>query len=52
MLIDISTVRDWVKMIKNIYINMKAQWKKVTEMQVKYYNKKMKHWEYTKEDYI
>ena len=52
VLIDISTARDWVETIKNIYISMKAQWKEVTEIQVNYYNKKAKHWEYTEEDYV
>jgi len=50
--IDISAVRDWVEMIKKIYINMKAQWKEVTEMQAKYYNKKAKHQKYAEEDYV
>jgi len=50
--IDISAVRDWVEMINNIYISMKAQWKEVTEMQAKYYNKKAKHQKYAEEDYV
>jgi len=30
--IDISAVRDWVKIIKKIYISMKAQWKEVMKI--------------------
>ena len=51
-LIDISAARDWVEMIKNIYISIKAWWKEVTKTQAKYYNKKVKCWEYAEEDYV
>ncbi len=50
--IDVSTARNWVEIIKEIYISMKAWWKEVIKTQVKYYNKKTKCWEYTEEDYV
>ncbi len=50
--IDISAARDWVEMIKNIYISMKAWWKEATETQAKYYNKKVKCQKYAEEDYV